>query len=59
MSRKPVPKVAAAAKGGTLAALIVAVAHIAGLDIPLDVAAYVEAGVLAAAGAGYAKADPR
>lgn len=58
-SLKPVPKVKAAATGGTLAALIVVGAHALGADIPLEVAAYIEGGVLAAVGAGYAKTDAR
>ncbi|MGI8730241.1 MAG: hypothetical protein ACR2LK_09680 [Solirubrobacteraceae bacterium] len=53
---KPVPKVTAAVAGGTLAALIVVVASLLGVDVPIEVAAYIEAGVLAAAGSGYAKA---
>lgn len=56
-SKKPVPKVKAAAKGGTLAAAIVAIASLAGVDVPLEVAAYIEAGVLAAFASGYAKND--
>ena len=54
---KPVPKVKAAAAGGTLAAVIVAIASLAGLDVPLEVAAYIEAGALAAFAGGYAKKD--
>jgi hypothetical protein len=54
-SLTPVPKVKAAAVGGTLAAIIVAGASLLGVDIPLEVAVYIEAGVLAAASAGYAK----
>lgn len=56
-SKKPVAKVKAAAVGGTLAAVIVAIASLVGLNIPIEVAAYIEAGVLAAFASAYAK-DP-
>ena len=55
---KPVvPKVKAAVAGGTLAAAIVAVASLLGVDVPIEVAVYIEAGVLAAFASGYAKAS--
>lgn len=54
---KPVPKVKAAAVGGTLAAALVALASLAGVDISLETAAYIEAGVLAAFASGYAKSS--
>lgn len=56
-SSKPVPKVTAAAVGGTLAAAIVALASLVGVDVPIEVAAYIEAGVLAAFASGYAKSS--
>lgn len=54
---KPTKKVQAAATGGTLAAAIVAAASLLGLNIPLEIAGYIEAGVLAAVGSAYQKAE--
>ena len=56
-SLKPRKKIAAAGAGGTFAALLVVAAHAVGLDVPLDVAAYIEAGAIAAFASGYAKSD--
>lgn len=53
----PTKKVQAAAAGGTLAALIVVIASLLGVPIPIEVAAYIEAGVLAAVTAAYSKRD--
>lgn len=56
-SLKPTKKVTAAATTGTLAALVIAIASVAGLDVPLEYAALIETGVLWAVAGGFAKRE--
>lgn len=54
---KPTKKMVAALGTGTIAAIVTFIGSQAGLDIPPETAAWIEAGVLLAFGGGFAKRD--